>query len=696
MIQSNNRKRNRLITLAFVSVLLLLMYGPLAQWFVAADRALYDLLAGGRPARALDNAYIVSIEPQRRSTESILSEYGEIVESLQAAGVSRIVLANPPEISAGQDLPGWSALLTSGTPVFVPTRHRFSEISAHSGFVRFGADGDRVLRRASLWHLNGGVMSPSLPLAIALHQSTAAATPRMSRADDAMYFSSYAEVPRIEAAALLQNGARDLPDGATVFVDADQPIVSAEAVLPSGQFVTRSEMTAALLADIENNRVIIAPTWAQAMEVILPALFAILAILFMPDRNRKEILVLATTGVLTLLLFQALLLLGLHVRVDLGRAVLMFIGAGALSAYLTMDTRKVSSDAFKRGSDFLAAGRLEPAFAEFRRCNPSDTVAAVMYKLSLAFEQQAKPERAEAVLQWMKRTHSTVDTSRIEGAEQANGMPQRLGRYVIEKRIGRGAMGAVYLAKDPRINRPVALKAIPIEKEFEDEELKEARQRFYREAESAGRLTHPNIITVYDAGEDKGLAYIAMEYVPGIPLREFTDPKKLLAPKRALELAAMTAEALDYAHNQGVIHRDIKPANLLYNPKEGALKISDFGVARITDNNATKTGIVLGTPMYMSPEQLGAEKLTGLSDLFSLGVTLYELLVGEVPFRASNIAVLMTKITTEDPAQVSTRRAGIPPSVDAVLAKAMAKNPTQRFSCGAEMAIALRNCARIS
>ena len=696
MIQSNNRKRNRLIALAFVSVLLLLMYGPLAQWFISADRALYDLLAGGRPARALDNAYIVSIDPQRKSAEAVLNEYGQVIESLQSGSVSRIVLANPPDLSATDKLPGWSALLATSTPVFVPTRHRFAEISPRTGFVRFVPDGDGVLRNANLWYLNGGVMSPSLPLAIAFHESTTAAAPRMSRTDDAMYFSSYAEVPRIEAEDLLQTGAGDLLDGATVFVDTDQPIINAGAVLPSGQFVTYSEMTAALLADIENNRMIIAPTWTQAMEVILPALFAILAILFMPDRNRKEVLVLTATGVLTLLLFQALLLLGLHVRIDLGRAILMFVGAGALSAYLTTDAKKVSSDAFKRGSDFLAAGRLEPAFAEFRRCSPSDTVAAVMYKLSLAFEQQAKPERAEAVLEWMKRTHGSEQSGAGDAKKKTNGVPQRLGRYVIEKRIGRGAMGAVYLAKDPRINRPVALKVIPIEKEFEDEELKEARQRFYREAESAGRLTHPNIITVYDAGEDKGLAYIAMEYVPGIPLRDFTDPKRLLAPKRALELAAATAEALDYAHNQGVIHRDIKPANLLYNPKEGSLKISDFGVARITDNNATKTGIVLGTPMYMSPEQLGAEKLTGLSDLFSLGVTLYELLVGEVPFRASNIAVLMTKITTEEPAQVSTRRAGIPPSVDAVLAKAMAKNPTQRFSCGAEMAIALRNCARVS
>ena len=520
--------------------------------------------------------------------------------------------------------------------------------------------------------------------------------PSGSGSDDAVYFSTYAEIPRIAATDLVQASTDDLLKGATVFVDSDPAIVGAAAVIPSGQFVTHSEIAAALLADIEHNRMIIAPSWVKAMEILIPALFAIMAILFMPDRNRKEVLVLTTTGVLALLLFQTMLLLGLHIRIDLGRAILLFVAVGALSAFLVTDIKKVSVDAFKRGSDFLTAGRLEPAFAEFRRCNPSETVAAMMYKLSLAFEQQAKPERAEAVLEWMKRTQGTREASASEKTEKLNGAPARLGRYVIEKRIGKGAMGAVYQARDPRINRAVAVKAIPIEKEFEDEELKEARLRFYREAESAGRLTHPNIITVFDAGEDKGLAYIAMEYVPGIPLRSFTDPKKLLAPKRALELAAMTAEALDYAHNQGVIHRDIKPANLIYIPKEGQLKISDFGVARITDNNRTKTGIVLGTPMYMSPEQLGAENLTGLSDLFSLGVTLYELLVGEVPFRATNIAVLMTKITTEDPAPVSSRRAGIPPSVDAVLTKALAKNPTQRFSCGAEMAIALRNCARVS
>ncbi|MBT8101689.1 MAG: protein kinase [Gammaproteobacteria bacterium] len=693
MNKENHSKRNRVIALCFVSVLLVLVYGPLAQWFVGADRVLYDELAGSLPNKSLGNTYIVSIDPQRSTPAEVLSQYGTLVQKLQADGAERVILANPPEIPMDEKLPAWSALLASDTPVFVPSRHRFAEVSTHSGFVEIQADNDGVVRRSELWHLNGGVMSPSLPLAVALATPGATMAPRMSRSEDAIFFSNYADLPRLSVAEVL-NGQTALK-GTTVFVDSDPALVGAEALLPSGQFVTHSELTAALLADLEHNRMIIRPSWIKAMEWLAPVLLAIVAVLFMPDRNRREIAVLALAGVFSLLVLEALLLLAMHVRIDLGRPMLIFGGVAILCAYLVADVKKVSGDAFKKGADFLSAGRLEPAFAEFRRCSPSETVASLMYKLSLAFEQQAKPERAEAVLEWMKRTHSGPSTAEV-AAKKLDGVPRRLGRYVIQRRIGRGAMGAVYLGKDPRINRAVAVKAIPIENEFEDEELKEARLRFYREAESAGRLTHPNIITVFDAGEDKGLAYIAMEYVPGISLKDFTDPKRLLAPKRALELAASTAEALDYAHNQGVIHRDIKPANLLYNPKDGTLKISDFGVARMTDNNSTKTGIVLGTPMYMSPEQLGAEDLTGLSDLFSLGVTLYELLVGEVPFKATNIAVLMTKITSEDPAPVAARRTGIPPSVDAVLAKALAKRPEDRFSCGAEMAIALRNCARSS
>ncbi len=690
----SNHKRNRLIALSFASVLLLLVYGPLAPWFLTADRFLYDTFASGLPNRPLDNAIIISIDPSRASHDKLLGDYGQVLSVLSRSQARRIILPQPPELGADERLPGWSAALGGPVPVYVPNSHRLAELTTHVGFMEFLPDDDGVLRRTNLWQLNGAIMSPSLPLAVALDNEDIPPSNRMSASDDTVYLSNYEDLPRVAKDEILFGDfASTRLNDATIFVDHEPALVGASAVLPSGQFVTRSELTAALIADIEADRSVVVPAWVSALQWLTPALLAIAAVLFLPERGRRNILVISIATVVALLLLEMLLLYVLRVRLDIGRPALIFIGVGLLSLWLVGNPRKATQDAFKRGSDFLAAGRLEPAFAEFRRCSPSDTLATVMYKLSIAFEEQAKPERAEAVLDWMKRTQGARE-SKPKKNEGVTGVPKRLGRYVIERRIGRGAMGAVYLAKDPRINRAVAVKAIPIEREFEDDELKEARIRFFREAESAGRLTHPNIITVFDAGEDKGLAYIAMEYVPGIPLRDFTDPKRLLAPKRALELAASTAEALDYAHNQGVIHRDIKPANLLYNPKEGSLKISDFGVARITDNNRTKTGIVLGTPMYMSPEQLGAENLTGHSDLFSLGVTLYELLIGEVPFKAGNIAALMAKITTDDPSPIAGKRAGLAPSIDAVLAKSLAKRPEDRFSCGAEMAIALRNCAR--
>jgi len=686
--------RDRLVALAFVSVLLVLIYGPGAPWFVAADRLLYDRLASHVNNEPLENALIVSISDRKVAPNEILNQYGKLIQLFKNQSVKRIILASPPEIEASADLPGWAATLSSGVPVYVPNEHRLAPVASKAGFLDITLDSDGIFRQSGLWKFGAGLMAPSLPLAVALDNPDVAtgSDPRFSGTDDVIYLSNYEPIARLTAKeALKPDFAAEKYAGATVFIDAAPPIVAAAAKIPSGQFVTESEITAALLANVEMSRAVIAPSWVRALEWLAPALLAIIAVLFLPGRMRRDIVMLAAITAVGMVLIEALMLAIWRIRLDLGRPIFVFLGVGILSWWLAGAVKKAAVDAYKRGVDFLAAGRLEPAFAEFRRCKADDAVATLMYKLSLAFEQQAKPERAEAVLEWMKRTQGA--TTKKLSMRGDNGAPQRLGRYVIERKIGRGAMGAVYLAKDPRINRQVALKVIPIEKEFEDEELEEARLRFFREAESAGRLTHPNIITVFDAGEDKHLAYIAMEYMPGAALTKFTDPKKLLAPGKALELCARMADALDYAHNQGVIHRDIKPANLLYNLRDDSLKISDFGVARLTDNNRTKTGIILGTPIYMSPEQLNAEDLTGHSDLFSLGVTLYELLTGEVPFMATNIAVLMTKITTDDPAPVSNRRPGIPPSVDSVLAKALAKRPHDRFVDGAAMAIALRNCA---
>ena len=693
MDNQRKERRDRLVALTFVSVLLVLIYGPGAPWFIGADRFLYDQMAGYVSNEPLENGLIVSINGSRMAPKEVSDQYGRLIQRFKKQNVKRIVLASPPALDEYAELPGWAATLSIGVPVYVPINHRLADVASKSGFLDVTVDNDGVFRRSELWKFHGGLMSPSLPLTMALDNPEAGADPRISGADEAIYLSNYEPIPRLTAKEVLEDGFKGSGFvDTTVFIDAAPSIVAAAAVLPSGQFVTLSEITAALLANVEQRRSVIAPAWVRAMEVLAPALLAIVAVLFLPGRMRRDIIMISAIIIAGLILVEALLLAILRVRLDLGRPIFIFLGVAILSWWLAGAVKKAAIHAYKRGLDFLAAGRLEPAFAEFRRCEPTESVATVMYKLSIAFEAQAKPERAEAVLDWMKQTQGS-STGKASSLGGNNGPPERLGRYVIERKIGRGAMGAVYLAKDPRINRLLALKVIPIEKEFEDEELEEARLRFFREAESAGRLTHPNIITVYDAGEDKHLAYIAMEYHEGTALTKYADPKRLLAPGKALELCARTAEALDYAHNQGVIHRDIKPANILYNVRNDSLKISDFGVARLTDNNRTKTGIVLGTPMYMSPEQLNAEDLTGHSDLFSLGVTLYELLVGEVPFSATNIAVLMTKITTENPSPVSNRRPGIPPSVDSVLAKAMAKRPQDRFVDGGEMSIALRNCA---
>ena len=268
-----------------------------------------------------------------------------------------------------------------------------------------------------------------------------------------------------------------------------------------------------------------------------------------------------------------------------------------------------------------------------------------------------------------------------------------LGRYEIERELGKGAMGIVYLGRDPKINRVVAIKAIPLAEEFEEDDLAEARARFFREAEMAGRLNHPAIVTVYDAGEDNGLAYIAMEYLRGHHLSTHTDVKQLLPPKSVMLLVARVAEALHYAHRQNVVHRDIKPANIMFNPETDELKITDFGIARLTDTSRTKTGIVLGTPSFMSPEQLEGRPLDGRSDQFALGVSLYQLLCGQLPFRADSMPRLMQKIATEPHAPIHMIRPDLPPAVQTIIDRALSKSADDRYVTCAELAVALRAVA---
>jgi eukaryotic-like serine/threonine-protein kinase len=274
--------------------------------------------------------------------------------------------------------------------------------------------------------------------------------------------------------------------------------------------------------------------------------------------------------------------------------------------------------------------------------------------------------------------------------------PRVLGRYELATELGKGAMGRVFLARDPRINREVAIKAFDLARECTPEELDGARTRFLREAEAAGRLNHPNIVTIYDVGKRGGILYIAMEYVPGRRLSDFTSAGSLLPPGKVLELLAPAAEALHYAHSREVVHRDIKPANIMYDSLSNAVKLTDFGTARLMDSVRTRVGIVLGTPAYMSPEQLEGRNVNGHTDLFALGVTLFQLLTGELPFRGNSMTDLMFVIANEPHRPIGTLRADLPEAACAIVDKALAKTPVDRFRDGAEMAKALRHAAAAS
>jgi serine/threonine-protein kinase len=266
-----------------------------------------------------------------------------------------------------------------------------------------------------------------------------------------------------------------------------------------------------------------------------------------------------------------------------------------------------------------------------------------------------------------------------------------LGRYELVAELGRGAMGVVYKARDPKIDRFVAVKTISL-LDANPEEALEYRERFFQEAQAVGSLVHPGIVTVFDVGEEpeNRTPYIVMEFVDGISLRELLEQKGGKLPlDTALHLAEELAEALDCAHGQGIVHRDIKPANILVTTS-GRAKITDFGIAKRDLSHLTSPGHVLGTPAYMSPEQLDSEKVDGRSDLFSLGVILYSMISGFRPFQGNSVTTVCFKLANHDPVPCSALDPDLPPGVDAVISRAMAKSPADRYQRGLEFALDVR------
>jgi predicted Ser/Thr protein kinase len=260
-----------------------------------------------------------------------------------------------------------------------------------------------------------------------------------------------------------------------------------------------------------------------------------------------------------------------------------------------------------------------------------------------------------------------------------------LGRYQIDSELGRGAMGVVYLGHDPNISRQVAIKTLSY-LQFPGEDLPELKARFFREAKAAGKLSHPNIVTIYDQGEEENLAYIAMEYVNGKPLSSYIQKNKLLNNWDEIYwIIECVADAINYAHKEKIIHRDIKPSNILYNPEQQKVKVADFGIARFENSSSTRTGEILGSPLYMSPEQVKGEPVTGKTDIYSLGVTFYQLLTGQLPFTGDSLPAITHQIVQGKYIPVTELNPKIPESAHRIIARAMHKDPEKRYATAEDM-----------
>ena len=516
-----------------------------------------------------------------------------------------------------------------------------------------------------------------------------------------------------------------------VIVGENSDTLLAPWIGPGGQSLYPGEWLAHTVSSIRQGLSVTAPGWARTASWAA-VLGVLLFVALITPRLPTAVGVGASLAVLLAMVgteWGLLRYAGLWVPLTLAA-----VGALAGAAAIAMRRRPGGSTTSSHSAEAAEAdrmmglalqgqGQLDMAFDRLRKVPPSDALMDNLYHLAQDFERKrnfakakdvyeqilrhnkqykdarSRYKRARAQLQQSAAGPSSTPASippannppRLPG-DAATGTPM-LGRYQIDKELGKGAMGVVYRGRDPKIGRVVAIKTLALEQEFEGTALVDARARFFREAETAGRLQHPHIVTIFDAGEEHDLAYIAMEFLKGADLTHACRKEHLLPIPTVLSIAARVADALDYAHAHNVVHRDIKPANIMFDGTADAVKVTDFGIARITDSSKTRTGLVLGTPSFMSPEQLAGKKVDGRSDLYSLGVTLFQLLTGTLPLRGESMTELMHKIASVDAPDVRQLRPEVSPAVAKVVALALQKRPDARYQTGRQFSTDLREAA---
>ncbi len=496
-------------------------------------------------------------------------------------------------------------------------------------------------------------------------------------------------------------------------------------VTPSDNSMPAVNLTATVVDNILSGRFISRPEWAFPVEVGLIALAGLFTALLLPRLKA------GTGAVLAGGMFAALLAAGIFLFTYKAMWLkIMYPAVVLVAGYIFVITKRFFTTEKKKelievsqietnkmlGLSFQGQGMIDLAFEKFRLCPLDNNMKDTLYNLGLDFERKRQYNKAVSIYEHIagkdpdfKDIKTKIDILKkaadgaVFGGVGGKGgggdatmmvagstTTPMLGRYEIKKELGKGAMGIVYLGVDPKINRSVAIKTMRFEEGLEEKAMKELKDRFFREAQAAGNLTHPNIVKIYDAGEEQDIAYIAMELLKGDDLKKWAVKSNLLPVEKTLEYIAEAADALDYAHKNGIVHRDIKPANIML-LEDGSIRVADFGIARITESSKTATGTVLGTPYYMSPEQIAGKKVDGRADLFSLGVTLYELLTGERPWKGGeSIGTLLFQITSDPYPDPMLVKPDLPQGILAVIDKALKKKPEERYQTGGEMAAALR------
>lgn len=484
------------------------------------------------------------------------------------------------------------------------------------------------------------------------------------------------------------------------------------------------EISAHVVHTVLSGNYFVRPSWAFILESFVILYFGIFLSLVVPKMKKKMSSILIGVFLLTWIIVTLSFFLGFGLWIKAVSSVLFCIlgySAVILIQFVVAHSHGIASDSIESykmlGLTLQSQGMLDMAFEKFMKCPVNnESVKSLLYNLGLDFERKRMLNKAVSVYEHILKggTYRDIETrikrlkavseTVVPGTElysedrtmylEDTITRPTLGRYEVVEELGRGAMGTVYLGRDPKINRDVAIKTLKYGDMIE-EDLREFKEQFFREAEAAGTLSHPNIMTIYDIGEEHDMAYIAMELLKGKDLTEYTQKGNLLSPGKVLRIISAVAEALDYAHENGVVHRDIKPGNIML-LEDGSVKVADFGIAMmlVSAELSKETETVIGTPNYMSPEQISGKKVDGRSDFFSLGCVMYELLSGEKPFKGESMEALVKSITQGKYTPLTESVPLLAPCYSEIIDKLLARAISRRYQKGADIVKDINDCMK--